>query len=59
MMNPDMGSTQEFISVKVLGLLTAISAHRMSIIQAIKHLAPNSETAITRPWLLLAIEMQC
>jgi hypothetical protein len=24
MMNPDMGSTQEFISVKVLGLLTAI-----------------------------------
>jgi hypothetical protein len=29
MMNPDMGSTQEFISVKVLGLLTAIIALRI------------------------------
>ena len=59
-LNQDMGSTQQFIFIYSFGFINSkLSAYHMSIIQVIKYLAPNLETAITCPGLLLAIELQC
>jgi hypothetical protein len=59
MMNPDMGSTQEFISVKVLALLTAIICTSYVNYSSNQTFAAELGDGHNMPMVTIGDRMQC